>query len=384
MTINSYLDLDYEKNEDYLSRYGRSHSLDDINISRAKDILLNVGNRYNDELSLKYLGNLICENPPPQAFYFDHGRKRNELEVEVIIREYLTGLKRYCEEIYENTGCGAFYAYDSMQGEKNPYAVAVVSKKTQWSRKECAKPRVFVQSGLFSAQRLLPEDGIIINKQIASSKNFTVKLTGHYLNQCCLDVWTELFYRCQNDFSQEYEFKVKDLLKTLDKGSGRKSNEWLINKVKLLTCSFVNINYLDKFKDEYYSGPLLSAEYLELTESITVKFDERIIDLFDKTGFSMCDSKIRHDLKTNLMAKFIYEYVLSRSPNAKPHMISLKMLRSYAWPLKRKDQANEDFKRAVTTAVNTLNKMEDITFTVKLMKSTTNDKDSNLVFFSKV
>ncbi|WP_340124616.1 hypothetical protein [Methylobacter svalbardensis] len=89
--MTKHCSIDSEKSEDFLSRYSSSYSLDDINISRAKDILLQVENRYNDELSLKYLGNVICENPPPEAFYFDDGRERNALEVEVVLRGYLTG-----------------------------------------------------------------------------------------------------------------------------------------------------------------------------------------------------------------------------------------------------------------------------------------------------
>ncbi|WP_340124612.1 hypothetical protein [Methylobacter svalbardensis] len=292
-----------------------------------------------------------------------------------------TGKETYSE--FENDGYfySGFSAYDPMQGSKNPYAVAVASKNTKWSRKECAKPRIFVQSALFSAQRLFSDAGII-NKEIASSKNFTVKLRGHYLDQCCLDIWSELFYRCQNDFSEKYEFNVKDLLKTLNKGSGGKSNDWLINRIKLLSCSYINIIYTKPLKGAHYSGPLLTARYFEMSESIEVVFDERIIELFDETGFSVCDSKVRHGLKKNLMAKFIYEYVLSRSPKEKPQMISLTTLRSYAWPLKRKDQAKESFKRAVNSAIKTLNEIEDITFTLKLIKSTTS-KDFNLVFSKK-
>lgn len=377
-----------KKSEDYIRRYNTRGCFDDRYISIAKSILLDDDPRYDDLSSIKYLGNNICENPPRNAFiFFENGEKRNYLEIEVIIMEYLMGYKEYYVpgKIFFNLR----RSNDEMLDHMIPDHIKEMQSKVKlWHGTERAKPRVFVQSALFSAQRLLAGDkseGMIFKEKIASCVNSTIYYTGYYLDQCCLDVWSELFFRCQSDFSKEYKFKEKDLLKSLGKDTGGSYKDWLRSNIKRLACSYVDISCESKFNDTvYYTGPLLNAEYCDVGGVWMVRFEERIKPyLIDKTGFSISNYVVRKEFKTHHMAKFIYEYILSRKPNENKFTISLNLLRSYAWPNERVKQNKSAFITTVRAAVKKLNKLKSINFTLDLVESA-DSTDFNLVFFKKI
>ena len=76
----------------FISLYNSYGYMKDVEIEMAKSILLQRDIRYaTDTLSLKYLGTTISENPDPTEFLIYNNKKLDELELEELLKNYLTG-----------------------------------------------------------------------------------------------------------------------------------------------------------------------------------------------------------------------------------------------------------------------------------------------------
>ena len=207
---------------------------------------------------------------------------------------------------------------------------------------------------------------IIINDSIPAPTNVTIDYRGYLLDQDSLDIWAKLFYHCQDDFSKQHIFKKAKLLKSLGKDTGGTYQKWLDKRMKSLSLSCVDICYKPTYKEDItYSGPLLNASLSDGNWSVS--FNEGVVNLLDM-GFSITDLSVRQALKTNNIAKFLYEYGNSRTfkkTTTRPSLISLTKLQEYANPLDT-GKPKSEFKRQVKSAIDQLNAIKDICFSVNM------------------
>ena len=185
-----------------------------------------------------------------------------------------------------------------------------------------------------------------------------ILFTGKQLDMADCDVFMQALNEAHRvPLGEHIAIKRGTFLKNIGRSTGKSDYEWLHEAFRRLFLGAIEIE-AKKFK----IGASPKSSGLHLVEAFDfdrdtyfIKFDPRILTLFDNREYALIDWGKRKQLNKRVdMAKWLQNYLASHQPGT--HRISLKLLKhwmAYSSPMNK-------FKQALTEALGELERLEVI------------------------
>lgn len=150
-------------------------------------------------------------------------------------------------------------------------------------------PNVCLQSALFGM--VIKGQRKFVNGQVvASFSSISVKYTGEQLDQGDLDVFIHAIHITAQKEKESFpeglvQFSVRGFLKAIDRKPGKSGQQWLLNSIRRLSASnveiqFTNKSYFDMFSiygasliNDYFYDPVKKKYYLRVNSCLGTLFE---------------------------------------------------------------------------------------------------------------
>ncbi|WP_267925998.1 plasmid replication initiator TrfA [Desulfolithobacter dissulfuricans] len=178
-------------------------------------------------------------------------------------------------------------------------------------------PNICLQSALFGIVKR-GHRRTMNNELIASFTGATVKFSGQQFDQGDMDVFLQAVHLSAKQKNQRpdglVQFTVRSFLKAIGRKPGKSGQEWLLNSIRRLTTSLVEIEIRSRNQvaaPDRYGGSLIDEFYFRgATQTYYLKINPKLAALFD-AGWSALDWQQRLCLRTDL-ARWLHGFYASQ------------------------------------------------------------------------
>ena len=198
---------------------------------------------------------------------------------------------------------------------------AKVYQLVLWADLQRGVPNEFTRSALFSAVQ--PNKARYLERAtIFSQKGFTITFTGKQLTQSDLDVFEGVMHIARGTQEGNYiRFRAGELLKLIDRDTGKSQYDWLLAVLNRLTATSVAITRDGK---DVFWGSILPKGAAKLDDGIiTVEINRDLIQLFTR-GYTVIEWQQRRKLAKKFLAQHLHAWICSHE---KPYPVTVEYLR---------------------------------------------------------
>lgn len=188
-----------------------------------------------------------------------------------------------------------------------------------WPESMRGAPNVFLRGALFAAIQGKTRKALK-RELLPTLKNVEIRFTGWQLDQSDLDVWETVvhLYRL-NGLGDRVEFSANQILKALDRGTGKSQHEWLKNVFSRLYSAGLEVKGL-KDNDISFFGTLLKGARDEVKQKYIVELDTRFLTMYS-AGWTQVEWSQRQKLRRKPLALWLHGWF---SSHARPYPMKLQ------------------------------------------------------------
>jgi hypothetical protein len=212
-------------------------------------------------------------------------------------------------------------AFDSLYETVQRRESAQVYQLALWSEPKRGVPNEVARSALFAAVQ--PNKARYIERQVMFSQSgFTITYTGKQLTQSDLDVFEGIMHIARGTHEgNKIRFRARELLKVIDRHTGKSQYQWLLDVMGRLTATCIAIH---RDGGQVFWGSLLPEGSARLEDgSFTVEINRQLIKLF-KRGYTVIEWKQRRALAKKPLAQHLHAWICSHE---RPYPVTVEYLR---------------------------------------------------------
>jgi hypothetical protein len=190
-----------------------------------------------------------------------------------------------------------------------------------WSDPQRGVPNEVARSALFAAVQ--PNKARYLEQEVLFSQDgFTITYTGRQLTQSDLDVFEGIMHIARGTGEgNKIRFRARELLRLIDRDTGKSQYQWLLNVMGRLTATCVAIH---REGGDVFWGSLLPEGAAKLEDgSFTVEINRQLIKLF-KRGYTVIEWEQRRALGKKPLAQHLHAWICSHE---RPYPVTVEYLR---------------------------------------------------------
>lgn len=190
-----------------------------------------------------------------------------------------------------------------------------------WSEPQRGVPNEVARSALFAAVQ--PNKAKYLEREVLFSQDgFTITYTGKQLTQSDLDVFEGIMHIARGTHEgNKIRFCARELLKLIDRDTGKSQYQWLLDVMGRLTATCVAIH---REGGDVFWGSLLPEGAAKLEDgSFTVEINRQLIKLFQR-GYTVIEWQQRRALGKKPLAQHLHAWICSHD---RPFPVTVEYLR---------------------------------------------------------
>ena len=190
-----------------------------------------------------------------------------------------------------------------------------------WTDPQRGVPNEFVRSALFPA--IQPNKAKYVEGQtLFGQDGFSITFTGKQLTQSDLDVYEGIMHIARGlHEGNKIRFTTYQLLKLIDRDTGRSQHQWLLRVLQRLTATSLAITRDGK---KVFWGSLLPKGAADMEDGkFSVEVSREMVKLFSR-GYTVIEWHQRRALGKKPLAQALHGWICS---HAKPYPVSVQYLR---------------------------------------------------------
>ncbi len=190
-----------------------------------------------------------------------------------------------------------------------------------WSDPQRGVPNEFVRSALFPA--IQPNKAKYVEGQaLFGQDGFSIAFTGKQLTQSDLDVYEGIMHIARGlHEGNKIRFTAHQLLKLIDRDTGKSQHQWLLRVLQRLTATSLAITRDGK---KVFWGSLLPKGAADLEDGkFSVEVSREMVKLFSR-GYTVIEWHQRRALAKKPLAQALHGWICS---HAKPYAVTVQYLR---------------------------------------------------------
>ena len=214
-----------------------------------------------------------------------------------------------------------------------------------WSEPQRGVPNEVARSALFAAVQ--PNRARYMEREVIFSQSgFTITYTGKQLTQSDLDVFEGIMHVARGTHEgNKIRFRSRELLKVIDRDTGKSQYQWLLNVMGRLTATCIAIR---RDGGDVFWGSLLPEGAAKLEDgSFTVEINRQLIKLFTR-GYTVIQWKQRRALAKKPLAQHLHAWICSHE---RPYPVTVEFLRKLTGS---DTKALYKFRQLLKTALNAI------------------------------